>query len=252
MLKGKVAIVTGAGRGIGKAVSLKFAEAGASLVLCSRHVNQELTNQISDMGVEVFFCTCDVTDINAVRYAVEETQGRFGRIDILANIAGISPKSTDGMKIPFYELSAEQWHEVMETNLNGAFYFSKAVVPIMMKQRSGRIINMSSIVGLTNSEHGPASAAYVVSKTGLIGLTRAMAYDLAPYGITVNAVAAGRISTDMSSANHEYYNELHKKLIPMHQFGTAEEVAELFLFYATDKSAYITGETTNITGGWYI
>ena len=168
MLKGKVAIVTGAGRGIGKAVSLKFAEAGAGLVLCSRHVNQELTNQISDMGVEVFFCTCDVTDINAVRYAVEETQGRFGRIDILANIAGISPKSTDGMKIPFYELSAEQWHEVMETNLNGAFYFSKAVVPIMMKQRSGRIINMSSIVGLTNSEHGPASAAYVVLKPDLI------------------------------------------------------------------------------------
>lgn len=111
---------------------------------------------------------------------------------------------------------------------------------------------MSSIVGLTNSEHGPASAAYVTSKTGLVGLTRAMAYDLAPYGITVNAIAAGRISTDMSSSNNEYYNELHMKLIPMHRFGTVEDVAELFLFYASDKSSYITGETTNITGGWYI
>lgn len=252
MQREKVAIVTGAGGGIGKAVSLKFAEEGFRLMLCGRHVNQELMNQISDMGGEALFCTCDVKDINAVKHVVDETERRFGRIDVLANIAGISPKRMDGMKIPFYELSTEQWREVMETNLNGAFYFSKAVVPIMMKQRNGRIINMSSIVGLTSSEHGPASAAYVTSKTGLIGLTRAMAYDLAPYGITVNAIAAGRISTDMSSANHEYYNELHKKLIPMHRFGTAEEVAELFWFYATDKSSYITGETTNITGGWYI
>lgn len=252
MLKGKVAIVTGASRGIGKAVSLKLAEAGAGMVLCSRHMNQALTDQILKMGVEVLSCACDVTDLSAVRQVVEETEHKFGRIDVLANIAGISPKNTDGMKIPFYEQSIEQWREVMETNLNAAFYFSKAVVPMMMKQGSGRIINMSSIVGLTNSEHGPASAAYVTSKTGLIGLTRAMAYDLAPYGITVNAIAAGRISTHMSSANHEYYNELHKKLIPMHRFGTVEEVAELFLFYASDKSSYITGETTNITGGWYI
>lgn len=252
MLKGKAAIITGAGRGIGKAVALRFAEAGARLVLCSRHLNQELTDQISDMGAEVFFCVCDVTNPDSVRQIVKETQRRYGRIDILANIAGISPKSADGMKIPFYEQSIEQWKEVMEINLNGAFYFSKEVVPVMMKQDSGRIINMSSIVGLTNSEHGPASAAYVASKTGLIGLTRAMAYDLAPYGITVNAIAAGRISTDMSSANHEYYNDLHKKLIPMHRFGTPEEIAELFLFYASDKSAYITGETTNITGGWFI
>lgn len=252
MLTGKVAIVTGASRGIGKAVSLKFAKAGAKLVLCSRHFNQELMDQISDMGAEAFFCVCDVTNTDSIVQAVEETQHRYGRIDILSNIAGISPKRADGMKIPFYEQSIQQWQEVMDTNLNGAFYFSREVAPVMMKQGDGRIINMSSIVGLTNSEHGPASAAYVTSKTGLIGLTRAMAYDLAPYGITVNAIAAGRISTDMSSTNNKYYNELHKKLIPMHRFGTVEEVAELFLFYASDKSSYITGETTNITGGWFI
>lgn len=252
MLKGKVAIVTGASRGIGKAVALKFAEAGADLILCSRHRNQELETQILEKGVDVVSEICDVTDQDLIIHVVDKAVCKYGRIDILANIAGISPKDVNGMKIPFYKQSVEQWQEVMNTNLNSVFYFSKAIVPFMMEQHYGRIINMSSIVGLTNSEHGPASVAYVTSKTGLIGLTRAMAYDLAPYGITVNAIAAGRISTEMSSANNEYYNELHKRLIPMHRFGTVEEVADLFLFYASDKSSYITGETTNITGGWYI
>lgn len=252
MLKGKTAIVTGASRGIGKAVALKFAEEGANLVLCSRHINRTLETQILEMNVRVSSYECDVTKTSQIADVVNRSIYEYGSIDILANIAGISPKRADGMKIPFYEQSIEQWLDVINTNLNSAFYFSKMVVPLMMKQQHGRIINMSSIVGLTNSEHGPASAAYVTSKTGLVGLTRAMAYDLAPYGITVNAIAAGRISTDMSSSNNEYYNELHMKLIPMHRFGTVEDVAELFLFYASDKSSYITGETTNITGGWYI
>lgn len=252
MLKGKTAIVTGASRGIGKAVALKFAKEGANLVLCSRHINQILETQLLEMNVKVSCYECDVTQISSITDVVNKSIREYGSIDILANIAGVSPKKADGMKIPFYEQSIEQWIDVMNTNLNSAFYFSKMVVPLMMKRHYGRIINMSSIVGLTNSEHGPASAAYVTSKTGLIGLTRAMAYDLAPYGITVNAIAAGRILTDMSSSNNEYYNELHKKLIPMHRFGTVEDVAELFLFYASDKSSYITGETTNITGGWYI
>ena len=183
---------------------------------------------------------------------VSETIQKFKKIDILANIAGISPKDEQGMKIPFYAQSFDQWREVMEVNLNSMFYFSREVVPHMMKQNKGRIINMSSIVGLTGSEHGPASAAYVASKTGVIGLTKAMAYDLAPYNITVNAIAPGRIDTEMSKANNKYYNDLHKKLIPMHRFGTVDEVSEIFLFYASDKSSYITGETTNITGGWFI
>lgn len=252
MLKNKTAIITGSSRGIGRAVALKFAEAGANLVLCSRHRNIELERQISEMGSNTISEICDVRNIELIKQVVNKTIEKYGRIDILANIAGISPKDSKGMKIPFYEQSIEQWRDVLDTNLNSAFYFSKEVVPFMMKQGYGRIINMSSIVGLTRSEHGPASTAYVTSKTGLIGLTRAMAYDLAPYGITVNAIAAGRIATDMSSANNEYYNELHRKLIPMHRFGTVEEVAELFLFYASDRSSYITGETTNITGGWYI
>lgn len=252
MLKGRTVIITGANRGIGKAVALKFAEEKANLALCSRTRNDKLEEQIKQMGNNVFTYICDVTDIARISDVVKETLHRYERIDILANIAGISPKDANGMKIPFYEQSIEQWRDVIETNLNSMFYFSKAVVPIMMQQQYGRIINMSSIVGWTNSEHGPASAAYVTSKTGVIGLTRAMAYDLAPYGITVNAIAAGRIITDMFVTNNEYYNELHSKLIPMHRFGKAEEVAELFLFYASDKSSYITGETTNITGGWYI
>lgn len=252
MLQGKTAIITGASRGIGKAVALQFADMGANVVLCSRQINSELEEHIRQSGRKVMSFACNVTNFEQVSSIADEVNRTFGRIDILANIAGISPKAADGMKIPFYEQTIEQWREVMEVNLNSVFYFSKAVVPYMMRQHYGRIINMSSIVGLTNSEHGPASAAYVTSKTGMIGLTRAMAYDLAPYGVTVNAVAAGRITTEMSSSNNEYYNVLHRKLIPMHRFGTPEEVAKVFLFYASDMSTYITGETTNITGGWYI
>lgn len=252
MLKGKTAIVTGASRGIGRAVAVQFAEMGANIALCSRHRSAELEQQILRLGVKASYFVCDVADAEQVSQVVNDIGNLFGKIDILANIAGISPKTADGMKIPFYEQTVEQWHEVMNVNLNSVFYFSKAVIPYMMAQNYGRIINMSSIVGLTNSEHGPASSAYVTSKTGIIGLTRAMAYDLAPYGITVNAIAAGRISTEMSAANNEYYNTLHKKLIPMHRFGTVEEVAKLFLFYASDMCSYITGETTNITGGWFI
>lgn len=140
----------------------------------------------------------------------------------------------------------------MDVNLNSMFYFSRAIAPGMMERGWGRIINMSSIVGLTSSEHGPAAACYSTSKTGVVGLTRAMAYELAPYGITVNAVAGGRISTEMSAANNQYYNDLHMRLIPMKRFGTVEEVASAFLFYASESASYITGDTCNITGGWYL
>lgn len=250
-LGGKTAIVTGGSRGIGRAVVEVFSENGANVVACNRHITGDDSRALNGMK-NVSFLQCDVTNEQDIQNVVSYTLDTFGQIDILANVAGISPKRKDGMKIPFYEQSGAQWREVMDTNLNSMFYFSSAVVPSMIDRRYGRIINMSSIVGLTNSEHGPASAAYVTSKTGVVGLTRAMAYDLAPYGITVNAIAPGRIATAMSAANNPYYNELHKKMIPMHRFGTPEEVAELFLFFASDKSAYITGETTNITGGWFI
>ena len=252
LLEGKTAIITGASRGIGKAVANKFADEGAKIILCSRHENKNVCEELKSKNVKFLSFSCDVTNVERIAEVVNETINTFGRIDILANIAGISPKNREGMKIPFHCQTISQWREVLEINLNSMFYFSHEVVPQMIKQNYGRIINMSSIVGLTNSEHGPASAAYVTSKTGVIGLTKAMAYDLATYNITVNAIAAGRIETEMSKANNEYYNELHKKLIPMQRFGTVDEVAEVFLFYASDKSSYITGDTMNITGGWFI
>jgi len=252
MLSGKVAIVTGGSRGIGLAITLKFIKAGATVITCSRHKSPDLENAEKEFGGKLHAAICDVTNQVDIERVVSEVLERCGSVDILANIAGISPKAPGGMKIPFFEQRTDQWRDVIETNLNSVFYFSRAVVHSMMRQNYGRIINMSSIVGLTSSEHGPASSAYVTSKTGVIGLTRAMAYDLAPYGITVNAIAPGRILTPMSAANHPSYDELHTKLIPMHRFGMPEEVAELALFYASEKSAYITGEVTNITGGWYI
>lgn len=251
-LEKKVALITGASRGIGLAVAQKFASEGANLILCARHISDEMIRISKDYGVEVLLYECDVSNYLEVKTMIEKSYAHFSRIDILANIAGISIKSPDGSKIRFHEIDIEHWNEVINTNLNSMFYVSKCAVEYMINNHYGKIINMSSIVGLTNSERGPASAAYVTAKTGVIGLTRAMAYDLAEYGINVNAIAPGRIDTAMSKSNNEYYNSLHLDMIPMHRFGTPNEVANLFLFYASDKSTYITGEVTNITGGWFI
>lgn len=251
-MKGRTAVITGGSRGIGKAVAIRYAREGINIAICSRHVNPELERELSGLGILAKSYVCDVSQVGQVEDTVQKVQKIFGSIDILVNVAGISPKDGQGMKIPCFSHTVEMWHEVMDINLNGTFYFSRAVLDGMMRKKWGRIINMSSIVGMTSSEHGPACAAYVTSKTGVVGLTRAMAYDLAPYGITVNAVAPGRIDTEMSAMNNNYYNELHKKIIPMHRFGTVDEVAEACLFLASEQAAYITGETLNITGGWFL
>lgn len=250
-MSGKTAIITGGSRGIGKAVAAKFAQEGMRTIICSRHVNPEERFELYPGGTCTAYA-CDISNAGQVEEMVEKIRRQFGRIDILVNAAGVSPKDAQGMKIPCYAHTVKMWEQVMQVNLNGAFYVSRAVIADMMESGWGRVIHISSIVGLTSSEHGAACAAYVASKTGLVGLTRAMAYDVAPYGITVNAVAPGRIQTQMSQANHRSYNELHQKLIPMHRFGTPEEVAEVCLFLASEKASYITGETVNLTGGWFL
>ncbi len=252
LLKNRVAIVTGASRGIGKAVAEKFAANGANLVLCSRNKNYEFINRLKDSGTQAIYVEGDLANCEVAEKIVKMTADNFGRIDILANIAGISPKDEKGMKIPFYEIPNDVWDRVFAVNLNSMFYLTKAVSKIMIKNKYGRIINMSSIVGLTNSEHGPACAAYSTSKSAVIGYTKAIAYELAEFGITVNAIAGGRIDTEMSKENNEYYNELHKKLIPMHKFGNVNDIANAFLYYAMEESGYVTGDVMNITGGWYI
>ena len=253
-LLNKKALVTGGSSGIGRAVALAFAKEGADVVICATNPGklERVNKELQSLGCRSQALICDAGDPAQAEAAAKEAAEFLGHIDILANIAGISPKKEGGMKIPFYELTTDQWKRVMDVNLNSMFYFSRAIAPGMMERGWGRIINMSSIVGLTSSEHGPAAACYSTSKTGVVGLTRAMAYELAPYGITVNAVAGGRISTEMSAANNQYYNDLHMRLIPMKRFGTVEEVASAFLFYASECASYITGDTCNITGGWYL
>lgn len=254
ILSGKGALVTGGDSGIGYAVAETFANAGADLVICARNVEKlkKAEEHFRSFQVKVRSISCDVADPEQCASVAREAENFLGKIDILANIAGISPKKKDGMKLSFWEIDNATWQQVMNVNLNSMFYFEKAVAPGMMKRQYGRIINMSSVVGLTNSEHGPASACYSVSKGGVISLTKATAFELAPYHITVNAVAAGRIQTAMSAANNNYYNELHHKLIPMKRFGTPEETAAAFLFYASEQAGYITGDVMNITGGWFL
>lgn len=254
MLEGKKAIISGGNAGIGRAITLAYAKEGADVVIYGRNAEKNLTvvEEAKAFGVNACPICCDVSDPKEVEVAVERSAKFLGRIDILANIAGISPKKPGGFKIPFYELEIDTWNEVMNVNLNSVFYVSRLVSKYMINQSYGKIINMSSIVGLTGSEHGPAAACYSASKAGIISLTRSMAYELAEYNITVNAAAPGRIATAMSSTNNEYYNQRNLNDIPAKRFGTPEEVADFFVFYASDKSSYITGETTLITGGWLI
>jgi 3-oxoacyl-[acyl-carrier protein] reductase len=254
LLKGKRAIVTGGNAGIGKSVAIAYAKEGANVVVfgVDEAKNTAVVAELQKQGVCAAAVKCDVADPEQVAAAVEKSVGFLGGVDILANIAGISPKAPGGNKIPFYEIDIDTWHRVIEVNMSSVFYVSRLVSRYMMKQRYGKIINMSSIVGLTGSEHGPAAACYSASKAGVISLTRSMAYELAEYNITVNAAAPGRIATAMSSANNEYYNKRNMNDIPAKRFGTPEEVANFFVFYASDKSSYITGETTLIAGGWLI
>ncbi len=254
LLEGKKAIVSGGNSGIGKAIALAYAREGADVVIYGRseEKNSVTTDEIKTMGRQAYAIQCDVSKPEQVETAVQRAFGLLGRIDILANVAGISPKKPGGYKIPFYEMEISTWQEVIEVNLSSVFYVSRLVSRYMIEQKYGKIVNMSSIVGLTGSEHGPAAACYSASKAGIVSLTRSMAYELAEYNITVNAAAPGRITTAMSSSNNEYYNKRNLNDIPAKRFGTPEEVADLFVFYSSDKSSYITGETTLITGGWLI
>ncbi len=254
LLKGKRALITGAGSGIGKAVSLAFSKEGCHVVICdiNRENAAKTVEEIKEFGGIAYSLICDVSKYDQAKKCVDDTVALMGGIDILANIAGISMKKPDGTKIPFYELTPEQWVKVFEVNLFSVFYMSSIAAKYMMNQRYGRIINMASTAGKIGSEWGPAAANYSASKAGVIGLTRSMAFELAPYGITVNAVAPGRINTSMASNTNAAINALNLKMIPAGRFGEPEEVADLFVFFASDKSAYIIGETTDINGGWLI
>ena len=242
LLEGKTALVTGATRGIGRAIAVKFAQAGANVAFTYRQINsnaKELTEEIEALGVKCKGYAADAADFAVTDSVVKEVMADFGRIDVLVNNAGITK---DGLIL---RMTEEQWDAVITTNLKSAFNFTRAVVPVMAKQRGGSIINMSSVVG----ENGNAGQCnYSASKAGIIGFSKSIAKEMGPRGIRSNCIAPGFIVTDMTSAISEEMRAEWAKTIPLRRAGTPEDVANVALFLASDMSAYVSGQVINCCG----
>ena len=242
-LQGKCALVTGGSRGIGRAVCLELARQGARVAVNyagNAAAAEETVKACEALGAEAFAIQADVANAAACEAMVKEVLTRFGRLDILVNNAGVT---RDGL-MPM--MKEADWDAVLDTNLKGAFHCMKAVYRPMMKQKYGRIVNLSSIVGLRGNA---GQANYAASKAGLIGLTKSMAKELAGRNVTVNAVAPGFIDTDMTAALPEKAREAMLSTIPMGRLGQAEDVARAVAFFAGDASAYVTGQVLCVDGG---
>ena len=239
LLDGKVALVTGASRGIGKAIALRFASEGANIAFTDLKVNPETVDEIAALGVKVRAWESNAASFEDTARVVGEIVEEFGRIDILVNNAGITK---DGLMLRMEE---GQWDAVLTVNLKSAFNYIHAVTPVMMKQRSGSIIGMASVVGL----HGNAGQAnYSASKAGMIALHKSMAKELGPRGIRANCIAPGFIISDMTAAMPEEVRAEWIKTIPMRRGGTPEDVAGVALFLASDLSGYVSGQVIPVCG----
>ena len=241
-LANQVAVVTGAGRGIGRAIALKFAGEGADVVCVSRTSEnaEKVANEVRGAGREAWAYAVDVSDAKAVAAAGEAILSVAGRVDILVNNAGVT---RDGLLM---RMSEEDWDAVLDTNLKGAFLFTKALARAFIKQRSGRVINVASIIGLIGNA---GQCNYAASKAALIGFTKSVARELASRGITVNALAPGFIETDMTSALGAQVREELLEKIPLKVLGQAEDVANAALFLASSAARYITGQVLTVDGG---
>ena len=240
---GKTAVVTGGSRGIGRAICLELAGQGANIVLCyagNGSSAAETTAACEQLGVKALALRCNVADAGEVKAMMDTALAEFGRIDILVNNAGIT---RDGLLMMMKE---EDFDAVLDTNLKGAFLCMKAATRTMMKQRYGRIVNLSSVVGLRGNA---GQVNYAASKAGVIGMTKSAAKELAGRGITVNAVAPGFIDTDMTSSLSEQTKSALLDTIPAGRLGSGEEVAKAVAFLASDDAAYVTGQVLAIDGG---
>jgi 3-oxoacyl-[acyl-carrier protein] reductase len=242
-LKGKTAVVTGGSRGIGRAITLKLASCGANVVVNytrNSKAADEVVAEIEAMGSSGMAVKADVSIASEVENLVNEVLKTFGSIDILVNNAGIT---RDNLII---RMTEKEFDDVINTNLKGAFICTKAVSRVMIKQKSGKIINVSSVVGIVGNA---GQSNYAAAKAGLIGFTKSMAKELAKRGINVNAVAPGFIQTDMTSVLPENVKEEFIKSIPLMRIGRPEDIAKTVLFLASEYSDYITGQVINIDGG---
>lgn len=243
MLKGKIALITGAAQGIGKGIALAFAKQGATVAFTVRKLDERsesLVNEITTMGGIAKAYASDAASFSSAADVVAEIMKDFGRIDVLVNNAGITK---DGLLM---RMTEEQWDMVINTNLKSAFNYIHAVTPIMMRQRSGSVINMTSIVGISGNA---GQANYAASKAGLIGLTKSVAKELGGRNIRVNAIAPGFIATEMTGVLNEDMKKQWILNIPLHREGKVEDVAGVAVFLASDMSSYVSGQVINCCGG---
>ncbi len=242
MLSGKTAIVTGASRGIGAAIAHRLCEVGANVTVCSRSTESvsQIESALKEKGYTVNAMAADVSLKVDVEALVGETIAQFSQIDILVNNAGIT------RDMLLMRLKDEDWDAVLQTNLTGTMYCSREVLRPMIRQKSGRIINISSVVGLMGNV---GQASYAAAKAGIIGLTKTIAKEVGTRGITVNAIAPGFITTDMTAKIPEDLQNKILELIPLQNFGIPEDIADAVCFLASDAARYITGQTLQVDGG---
>ena len=240
---GQTALITGAGRGIGKTIAVKLAESGLDIAIADMNpVSDDVVRKIEEYGTKCLAFQLDVTDVESVDSVVKKIIDETGGIHILVNNAGITQDNL------FMRMKPEQWSQVIDVNLNGVFHVTKAVIRTMVKQHSGRIINISSVVGFSGN---PGQVNYSSTKSGLIGFTKSLSREVGTRGITVNAVAPGFINTAMTQALNESQQQAILSQIPLGRMGEAEDVANAVAFLASEEASYITGTVLHVNGGMY-
>ena len=240
---GKTALITGAGRGIGKTIAEKLAKFGSDIALADMNpISDDVLKEIEENGTRCLAYKLDVTDVDAVDSVVKKIIDETGGIHILVNNAGITQDNL------FMRMKPEQWLQVIDVNLNGVFHVTKSVIRTMVKQHSGRIINISSVVGFSGN---PGQVNYSSTKSGLIGFTKSLSREVGTRGITVNAVAPGFINTAMTQALNESQQQAILSQIPLGRMGEADDIANAVAFLASEEASYITGTVLHVNGGMY-